>query len=550
MLLTEQSLIYRGIRPLQKLGDLARGNPFAPLAGLGMPSRVPDHLRVVPPDPWAGDAARGRDMIAGVFRFAGQTFERENVSWRPDGAKPQWLEELHGFEWLRDLRSVGGDRARRMAREMVGYWLNHHDKPVLGDAAWQVEATGVRIAAWISFHDFFCASADDNFRHAWFASLIKQARYLSKILPSNLSGIPLMRALKGLAYSGLALEDGEDRLEQAFRMILREIKMQILPDGGHVSRSPQATFEFLQCLVDLRTAVTAARLDLPPELQHAIDRLAPAVKFFRHSDGAFCQFNGGQEGNPNICDATLMHSGARGKAMKSLPHCGYEKIQLGRASVIMDVGLSGMPKYSARAHAGLLSFEYGFGKDRVIVNCGTATASGKWRDLLRTTAAHSTLVVDNRNACTFDDSGQLTTRPEMLCERSEDAYMAEIAASHSGYMPRYGLLHHRRLRLQDGGETLLGEDLLTGKAGAHFAVRFHLHPCIQASLIQDGAEVLLRARSGIGWRFAAENAQMMIDDSVYAGEGDTPRRALQVVLTGVSTAPETRVLWQLRREKA
>lgn len=549
MLLTEQSLIYRGIRPLQKLGDLARNNPFAPLAGLGMPQRVPDHLRVVPPDPWAGDAARGRDMIAGIFRFAGQTFEKEEVSWKPQGAKAEWLAELHGFEWLRDLRSVGGDRARRMAREMVGYWLNHHDKPQLGDAAWQPETTGVRLAAWISFHDFFCASADDNFRHAWFSSLVKQARYLSKILPAHLAGIPLMRALKGLAYSGLALDEGEERLEQAFRMILRELNMQILPDGGHVSRSPQATFEFLQCLVDLRTAVTAARLDLPSELQHAIDKLAPAVKFFRHSDGAFCQFNGGQEGNPNICDATLMHSGARGKAMKSLPHSGYEKIQLGRASVIMDVGLSGMPKYSARAHAGLLSFEYGFGKDRVIVNCGTTAVDGKWRDLLRTTAAHSTLVVDNRNACTFDENGQLTTRPEMTCNRSEDEQMAEIAASHSGYMPRYGLLHHRRLRLLDGGETLWGEDILAGKAGAHFAVRFHLHPCIQASLIQDGSEVLLRARSGIGWRFAAENVQMAIDDSVYAGEGEAPRRALQIVLSGVSTAPDMRIGWQLRREK-
>jgi len=549
MLLTEQSLIYRGIRPLQKLGDLAKLNALLPLAGLGMPQRVPERLRVVPPDPWAGDAARGRDMMAGIFRFAGQTFEKEEVSWRPATAKAEWMAELHGFEWLRDLRSVGGDRARRMAREMVVYWLRHNEKPQPGLPGWDAESTGMRIAAWISFHDFFCASADDAFRHAWFSSLVKQSRYLARVLPGHLYGLPLMRALKGLAYSGLALDDGEDRLEQAFRLILREIKMQILPDGGHVSRSPQATFEFLQCLVDLRTAVTAARLDLPAELQHAIDKLAPAVKFFRHSDGAFCQFNGGQEGNPNICDATLMHSGARGKAMKSLPHCGYEKIQLGRASVIMDVGLGGLPKYSARAHAGLLGFEYGFGKDRVIVNCGTTSVGGKWRDLLKSTAAHSTLVVDNRNACHFDDAGNLTTRPEMTSERREDDHMAEIIASHSGYMPRYGLIHQRSLRLLEAGEALAGEDVLAGKAGAHFAVRFHLHPCIQASLIQEGGEVLLRARSGIGWRFSAENAQLSIEDSVYAGEGDLPRRALQIVLAGVSAAPETRVQWQLRRDK-
>lgn len=545
MLLTEQSLIYRGIRPLQKLGALARVNPFA---GLSMPQRVPDRLRVVPPDPWAGDAQRGRDMIAGTFRFAGQSIERSQLCWQPQDAKPEWLAELHGFEWLRDLRSVGGDRARRMAREMVTYWMEHHEKRP-GGLPWRADVTGVRIAAWMSFHDFFCASADDDFRHAWFTSLAKQSRQLARSLPGNLSGIPLMRALKGLAYSGLALEDGEDRLEQAFRLILREIKMQVLPDGGHVSRSPQATFEFLQCLVDLRTALSASRLDMPEELQHAIDRLAPAVKFFRHGDGAFCQFNGGQEGNPHICDATLMHSGARGRAMKTLPNTGYEKIQQGRSSLIMDVGLPGMPKFSQRAHAGLLSFEYGFGKDRVIVNCGSSAVDGRWRDLLKATAAHSSLVLDNRNVLQFDDNGQLTTRPDVTVNRYEGDDIAQIDAVHTGYVPRYGMTHRRLVQLLDNGEVLAGEDVLGGKSGTAFAVRFHLHPFIQASLIQDGAEVLLRARSGIGWRFSATGAALSIEDSIYAGEGETPRRAVQLVLTGMTHAPETAIQWQLCREK-
>ena len=47
MFLTETGLIYRGIRPLQKLGSLALNNPFAALT---MPQRVPDCLLVVPPE--------------------------------------------------------------------------------------------------------------------------------------------------------------------------------------------------------------------------------------------------------------------------------------------------------------------------------------------------------------------------------------------------------------------------------------------------------------------------------------------------------------------
>lgn len=87
-----------------------------------------------------------------------------------------------------------------------------------------------------------------------------------------------------------------------------EIKEQVLPDGSHISRSPQATFEFFKDLVDLRVALIAARIEMPDELQHAIDRMAPAVKFFRHPDGTLAHFNGAQEGNAHLCETTVMHS--------------------------------------------------------------------------------------------------------------------------------------------------------------------------------------------------------------------------------------------------
>jgi uncharacterized heparinase superfamily protein len=273
------------------------------------------------------------------------------------------------------------------------------------------------------------------------------------------------------------------------------------------------------------------------------------VKFFRHGDGALCQFNGGQEGNSNICEATLMHSGARGKAMKAMPHSGYEKITLGRSSLFMDIGLPLLSKYADRAHAGLLSLEYSFGKDRVFVNCGTSEVQGRWRELLRSTAAHSALSVDNRNSCQIGGDGLLMSRPEVRHKRHEDADVAMIDASHNGYVPRFGLAHRRCVRLQENGEVLWGEDQLQGKSGVHFAARFHLHPNIQASLIGEGTEVLLRARSGTGWRFRVNGADIAIEESVYASEGETPRKSLQIALLGMTGGSPTTVSWELRREK-
>ena len=71
--LADIGLIYKGIRPLQRLGAQARDLAETLQTPLKrMREEAPTRLAVVPPDPWAGDAQRGRDMIAGVFRFGGQ----------------------------------------------------------------------------------------------------------------------------------------------------------------------------------------------------------------------------------------------------------------------------------------------------------------------------------------------------------------------------------------------------------------------------------------------------------------------------------------------
>lgn len=548
MILADDRLIYRGIRPLRRLGEQAKALALNNmLCELALGARAPENLLAVPPDPWPGDAQHGRDMIQGTFHFARKKLERERLSWVPAGVESDWLAELHGFDWLRNLRAVGGDRARRMAREMVASWLDLQDK--WDETTWRADVLGSRISSWIAFHDFFCASADDDFRHRYFTSLTKQARVLSRAVPGRLKGLALQRALKGLAYSGLALEGGEDRLEQAFRLILKQIKAEILPDGGHISRCPQTTLLFLQHLVDLRTALSVARLEVPEKIQHAIDKMTPAVRFFKHGDNSLTLFNGGQELDPALCDLVLTQSGARGKPLKSLPHTGYQRLAMGRALLVVDTGVPLSPIYADRAHAGLLGCEFSFGRERVFVNCGTHTASGRWREALRGTPAHSTVTVEHDNACQFDAQGRLLDAPEVRVNREDTDNVMVLDVSHAGYVERYGVTHRRWMQLADFGEVLSVEEQLSGRSGVDFAVRLHLHPGIQISVIRQGEEALLRARSGTGWRFCVQGAMIEIEESIYCGNGEVPRKTQQIVLRGTTQELSTAISWELRREK-
>ena len=120
-----------------------------------------------------------------------------------------------------------------------------------------------------------------------------------------------------------------------------------------------------------------------------------------------------------------------------------------------------------------------------------------------------------------------------------------IEASHDGWQKLFGAVHHRRLGLSENGEELQGEDLIEAATPQPFAIRFHLHPNVTASLQQDGETVLLRTPSGLGFRLRAEGAAPRVEESVYFGQSE-PRRAEQIVLPGHQDGPQ-HIKWTITR---
>ena len=520
------------------------------LRALGLSSaaerETPTELSVVPPNPWPGDATRGRAMVTGAFAFSGETVIPEGSAWDAD-AGLAWASEMHGFEWLRDLRAMGGDSARRHARLLTTEWLDRFQRR--GETAWRTDIIGARVANWIGFYDFFCASAEDSFRYRLLTSLARQARALARALPGDLSGAPLLIAIKGLLASGACMAGGESRVVQAERLLLRELARQILPDGCHAERCPTVHASVLGALVDIRAIYRAARIEMPEGIQHAIDRMAPALRFFRHADGGLALFNGSQEGEALLLDTILTQADARGRPMKRAPQGGFDRISLGRTVVLADSGGPAPTGLDRHAHAGIGSFEMSVGRERFIVNCGARPGDGPWRSALAATAAHSTTAIADTNQMVLVDGGGVARRPRIVESRREDGpegVLLEIL--HDGYAS-LGLSHRRRLYLATGGEDFRGEDSILGESAHAFAIRFHLHPDVHASLTQNGRTALLRLGDGSGWRFRSDGETISLEDSVYFGLGDTPRRTNALVIAGHSGGGETTIRWAFHREK-
>ena len=120
-----------------------------------------------------------------------------------------------------------------------------------------------------------------------------------------------------------------------------------------------------------------------------------------------------------------------------------------------------------------------------------------------------------------------------------------LEVSHDGWVKPFGAVHRRRLYLSENGDDLRGEDMVEAAAPQPYAIRFHLHPSVNATMQRDGEAVLLRLPSGAGWRLRADGAPIALEESVYLG-GAEARRTEQVVLGGRQDGPQY-VKWAISK---
>jgi uncharacterized heparinase superfamily protein len=510
--------------------------------------RVPTDLRLRIAQRWPGDAKAGAAIAAGEIELVGELVRNPLPRWSPPYVGAAWLAAWHGFGWLSNLAAAGAT-ARAAGRELIQSWIA--DNATWNGLAWRSDILATRLFAWIvHFDDFVKRDQEDELRHAMLASLVAQLRHLARTASWEVAGAGRLQALKGLIAGLSALTGPEPRLAKALKTLERELSVQILPDGGHISRSPSLQLQVLQDLIDTRAVLRSAQVEVPVALRNAIERMAPMLRFFRHGDRRLALFNDAVEEDGVLIDLVLTRSEAKGRAPAHAPDSGFDRLQASKSLVLIDTGGPPPRGFDDHAHAGTLSFELSHERERIIVNCGAYRGpKPNWWRVARASAAHSVMVVADTNSLEIRADGTIGRTPTTVArERAEHEGQQWVSASHDGYRERFGLIYARQMFLSADGEDLRGEDELIGLPGAAFAVRFHLHPSVQASLVQDSsASAMLRLPSGMVWQLRAAGAEMSLGESIYLGSGEA-RKTQQVVLSGTVPAGGATVRWAIRRE--
>ncbi len=516
--------------------------------------KLPDHIAFYPYDALPRRLEDADALLRGRFRFAGETVEVKDGSvFDQEPPSREWMEALHGFGWLASLSAAGGDPARKLATNLISQWIKRHS--LYSEPAWLAHLTARRMINLFAHSRFVLANSDMLWRSKLFVSLREQSRFLARTAGEAPEGLPRFEASVAHALSGACLDDQPRRLETGLARLEAEIAHQILPDGGHISRSPEALVHAYRHLVMVMDALTALDHKVPAGLRSAHDRIAPMLRFFRHGDGGLALFNGGKECAPKMIAGLLARDEVRGQPFLHAPHSGYQRMAAGRSFAVMDCGTPPHGVFSNGAHAGCLAFEFSAGNQRIVVNCGSG--GGKWDGALRATAAHSTVTLADTSMAGILSEGLARNLigPRLLggpahieTQRRETAHGWCVEASHDGYLDAFGIVHERRVTLSPDGATLTGADKLVPRrrlrGGVAYAVRFHIHPDLRVSPSQGGG-VLLKLPGGDGWRFRC-GGEIAIEESVYLG-GEPARRTDQLVIGGTVANEPAEIAWVFER---
>jgi uncharacterized heparinase superfamily protein len=511
-----------------------------------MPGRA-DRLIIAPHDLRTADATRAAEIYAGRFVFAGKIVTCHGRSiFDLEPPSDDWEVALLGFGWLRHLRAADTALTRANARALVDDWISNQSqrRPI----ARRADVLSRRVISLLSQAPLVLSDTDGKFYRRYLRGLSREVRLLRHTMLDMPDGVPRLQVMIALCYGSLCLANQARHIKNASKRLSDELQRQILPDGGHISRNPGALIELLIDLLPLRQTFAARNIPPPPALLNAIDRMMPMLRFFRHGDGSIALFNG-MSGTPSDLLATLLaYDDTHGTPMASMPHTGFQRLDAGTTTLIMDTGAPPPASVSHEAHAGCLSFELSSNQSRIITNCGMpSTGRDNWRSFARSTAAHSTLTYHDMSSCQFVEMaamkrflhGALVTSGPAHVESTREtvANGVLLTTSHDGYVPRFGVVHRRVVLLAHDGSRIDGEDSVSAAAGSRikgsgtdYALRFHLHPAVKASRLSDGRGVMLVLPNRDVWTFEAYDDKVDLEDSVFLAGTDGPRRTAQIVV--------------------
>jgi len=526
-----------------------------PFHSLRLRGRFPLKLLLVPKDPVAGGREAGEAILSGRIVHGGAGVAIKELNFAGADLAPGLSDHVQSFAWLRDLAAAAPrERGSETAEMLVRRWLAQCGGQV-SERAWRADLWGRRILFWTAYAPYILSSRDLVYRSAVLNALARGSRHIDRGADRAPPGLKRVTAWAGVIASALVIQGGPARLSKGETGLIRALAEALHEDGGLVSRAPFEQLALVETLGQLRAVYYAARREAPEEMADALFRAVSALLSVTLGDGALGNWQGGNMLARHAVDAAVEGSALEVRALREARGWGYQRLAARKTQIVIDAAPPPPTRALLGGCASTLAFEMSDGSDRLIVNCGGGEALGpELARALRTTAAHSTLTLGDRNSTAIHDDGTLGKGvSEVELSRDDVGGAGRLEASHDGYARRFGFVHRRRLMLSADGAELQGEDVLEPRGrkrrspGLAFTLRFHLGPAVEVTSTADGQGALLRIKGGATWQFRCRDAALTSEESLWIDGSARPHATRQLVVSGEAAADGSTISWSFKR---
>lgn len=434
----------------------------------------------------------------------------DKIGWNPVNTKKLWIYNLHYFDHLSDLKS--GNEVD-WSNQIISKWID--ENPSFKGIGWDSYPTSLRIINWVKW--IMNANAFDS---KMIDSLNTQTEWLYKRIEWHLLGNHLFSNAKALLFSSILL-DGDSTnkwFTKAIKIIDKELKEQVLDDGGHFELSPMYHAIFLEDLLDIIQLTIAFPDRFQNEKLFQWKEVALTMiswlRIMNHSDGEIALFNDSAF-NISLSLAELEEYALRLKLLKTievtdsiytqnktfkyqlnhLKDSGYLKLNDQNIDILIDVADVGPSYLPAHAHADTLSFELSYMSQRVFVNGGTSTYEmGDKRNKERMTSSHNTVVLNNISSSDAWSSFRMGRRAKPFDFKvAQQSNYVQVSCSHDGYKNLNSSPVHNREWIFKKNELII-TDKIIGKYNS-FIAHYILHPDVKITK-KDLTTYVLRLKDG------------------------------------------------------
>ena len=294
--------------------------------------------------------------------------------------------------------------------------------------------------------------------------------------------------------------------------------------------------------------------EIPEYLDEIIFHLGKGYNFVWGSVKQSLLFNGNHNSNLEDFDVYLDYQKYSFKSEKR-DLGGYGILKNKNVILGMDIGSPPESKFSENYQSGPLSFEAIYKGTKIICNSGYYQNTKKKLNLIsRSTAAHSTLILNNNSIVTFKKNfkGKIlnklnfnTLNKNIVCEKN---YWL-IKSSHDGYLKNYGTIHERSLEFFPEKNKFVGTDKLIKNKNfipTSFDIRFHLMPTTKVTKTQDKNIILIELENS-AWRFYSVNGSIDVETGLYFGNKNNYLENQNIFISGLTEKDDQVIKWEITK---